>query len=163
LVSPDIEEVMIGADWLEQHPCVWDFGGKKLFIDGRPAVMVTRNKKLRCRRLYSEAEVVIPPRQEVEVTVRSTLCSLQKSNTQDMVEAKEIKPRVYVGRALLAPEHRGQKVNVVNTTEAPTVLVWYMVGQPLTSQSGILYGGTQRTANHVGTVRFNTSSRSEAW
>ena len=78
LVSPDIEEVMIGADWLEQHRCVWDFGGKKLFIDGRPAVMVTRKKKLRCRRLYSKAEVIIPPKQQVEASVRSTLSSLQK-------------------------------------------------------------------------------------
>ena len=39
-----------------------------------------------------------------------------------MVEAREVKPGVYVGRTLLAPEHRGQKVNVVNTKEAPTVL-----------------------------------------
>jgi len=39
-----------------------------------------------------------------------------------MVEAREVKPGVYVGRAILAPEHRGQKVNVVNTTETPTVL-----------------------------------------
>ena len=34
LVSPDVEEVMIGADWLEKHRCLWDFGGKQLFIDG---------------------------------------------------------------------------------------------------------------------------------
>ena len=38
LVSPDIEEVMIGSDWLEEHQCVWNFGGKQLFIDGYPAV-----------------------------------------------------------------------------------------------------------------------------
>ena len=39
-----------------------------------------------------------------------------------MVEAREVKPGVYVGRAILAPEHRHQRVNVVNTTETPMVL-----------------------------------------
>ena len=39
-----------------------------------------------------------------------------------MVEAREVKPGVYVDRAILAPEHRNQRVNVVNTMETPTVL-----------------------------------------
>jgi len=38
LVSPDVEEVMIGADWLKQHSCIWDFGGGQLYIDGCPTV-----------------------------------------------------------------------------------------------------------------------------
>jgi len=25
LVSEDIEEVMLGSDWLQEHECVWDF------------------------------------------------------------------------------------------------------------------------------------------
>ena len=33
LVSPDVEEVMIGSDWLEKHKCIWDFGGGQLFIE----------------------------------------------------------------------------------------------------------------------------------
>ena len=30
LVSPDVEEVMIGSDWLEKRKCIWDFGGGQL-------------------------------------------------------------------------------------------------------------------------------------
>ena len=119
LISPDVEEVTIGADWLEEHRCSWDFGGKQLFIDGLPAVTVSRKK---CRRLYSEQEVVIPPRQQVEASVQSTLVSLDAPKVPDMVEKREVKPGVYIGRALLPPEHRGQKVNVVNTTETQTML-----------------------------------------
>ena len=113
---------MIGADWLEKHKCIWDFGGRQLFTDGRPAVTVTRKKKLRCRRLYSEQDVIIPPQQQIQAPARSTLSSLTAPTGTKMVEAREVKPGVYVGRAILAPEHRGQKVNVVNTTETPTVL-----------------------------------------
>jgi len=35
LISPDVEEVMIGADWLKEHRCIWDFSGSQLFVDGR--------------------------------------------------------------------------------------------------------------------------------
>lgn len=27
LVSPDVEEIMLGADWLQEHKCVWDLRG----------------------------------------------------------------------------------------------------------------------------------------
>jgi len=36
LVSPDVEEVMIGADLLKEHRCIWDFGGSQLFIEATP-------------------------------------------------------------------------------------------------------------------------------
>jgi len=30
LISPDVEEVMLGADWLHEHRCLWDFGNRRL-------------------------------------------------------------------------------------------------------------------------------------
>jgi len=38
LVAPDVEEVMLGIDFLRSHKCVWDFDSSKLYIDGRPAI-----------------------------------------------------------------------------------------------------------------------------
>ena len=49
LISPDIEEPMIGAEWMRAHRCLWDFRGSELYINGRAAVMLTQRKKLRCR------------------------------------------------------------------------------------------------------------------
>ena len=83
---------MIGSDWLERHKCIWDFGGGQLFIDGRPAVTVTRRKKLRCRRLFSGEDIVIPPRQQIQASARSTLSSLTTPVGTEMVEAREVKP-----------------------------------------------------------------------
>ena len=48
--------------------------------------------------------------------------SLEPLKDTEMVEAIEVKPGVYVARAILPPEHRGQRINVVNTTETPMVL-----------------------------------------
>ena len=121
VVSPDVEEVMIGSDWLEEHRCLWNFGDKQLSIDGHSVATVTEGKNLRCRRLYSEEDVAIPPRQQVEAPVRSTLSSLTPPTTSEMVETREVKPGVYIERALLTPELRGQTVSIVNTTD-PMVL-----------------------------------------
>jgi predicted aspartyl protease len=44
LVPPDVEEVMPGADWLQAHNCLWDFGNGKLYIDGRAIVPLSRKR-----------------------------------------------------------------------------------------------------------------------
>jgi predicted aspartyl protease len=56
VVSPDIEEVTLGADWLQAHKCLWDFGSGKLYIDGRTAVPLHRKRALCCRRVYLQEE-----------------------------------------------------------------------------------------------------------
>ena len=46
LISPDIEEPMIGAEWMKAHRCLWDFRGSELYIDGQAAVMLTQKKEV---------------------------------------------------------------------------------------------------------------------
>jgi len=46
LVSADIEEIMLGVDWLQTHKCVWDFANSKLHVDGQEAGTVGRFKIL---------------------------------------------------------------------------------------------------------------------
>ena len=75
LVSPDIEEIMLGADWLQAHNCLWDFGKGKLFINGRAAVPLSRKRPLCCRRIYLQEEAMLPPMQQVNVVARATLLS----------------------------------------------------------------------------------------
>ena len=122
LVSADVEEVMIGADWLKEHGCLWDFSGSRLFVDRRPAVTLSRKRHLQCRRLYLAEDVLIPPRQQLETPATSTLLSLRIPGGTDMVENRQLRPGVFLGRALLPKRHRDLKVKVVNTTTEPTVL-----------------------------------------
>ena len=34
LVSPDVQEVMLGSNCLRHHKCLWDFGTSRLYING---------------------------------------------------------------------------------------------------------------------------------
>jgi len=105
IVSPDIEEPMIGSEWMKAHRCLWDFQGSQLYIDGRAVVTLTQRKKLRCRRLYADQEVVVPARHQVVVPARATLFSLKWLTGNTIVETRQMEPAVYLGQTLLPPEH----------------------------------------------------------
>jgi len=62
LVSEDIEEVMLGSDWLQKHECVWDFRSGHISIDGRSAVTTTQRGNIKCRRVFVQECQEIPPR-----------------------------------------------------------------------------------------------------
>ena len=50
---------MLGADWLQFHKCLWDFGSGQLHIDGQPAVTLSRRHSLRCGRVYIQQDSMI--------------------------------------------------------------------------------------------------------
>ena len=107
LVSEDIEEVMLGSDWLQDHGCVWDFRTGNLSIDGIPAVTLTRRSYLKCRRIFVQEHQEIPPRSHKDITVRRTLLSTDDVAENVIVETHQLKPGLYVGRTLLPPKLEG--------------------------------------------------------
>ena len=122
LVSPDVEEVMLGSDWLQAHDCLWDFGHGRLFIDGRAAVTLSRKHRLSCRRIFAQEDLVLPPRQQVDVPARSTLLSPRKIGADWIVDSHQVRPGLYVGRTLLPAAHHDIKVRMVNTTAKPQTI-----------------------------------------
>jgi len=119
LVSEDVEEVMLGIDWLEEHGCVWDFKTGDLSIDGQPVIMTTRCSYIRCRWVLAQGYQEIPPRSQTDVTARVTLQSVHDPVKDVIIETNQVRPGLYVGRTLLPPKHRDVKVCVVNTTTQP--------------------------------------------
>ena len=122
LVSPDIEEVMLGSNWLRRHKCLWDFGASWLYINGHPAVALSRKRTLRCRRVYVQGDVIVSPRQEMNVRARSTLSTPSFAGPDCIVDSHQARPGLYVGRTLLPPAHCNIKVRVVNTTIEPVTI-----------------------------------------
>ena len=47
LISEDVEEVMLGSDWLHDYGCVWDFRTGGLFVAGQSAVALTRRARMK--------------------------------------------------------------------------------------------------------------------
>jgi len=92
-------------------------------------VTLTQRKKLRCRRLYADQEIVVPARHQVAVPARATLLSTKLPTGNTIVETRQMEPGVYLGRTLFPPEHRDLCVGIVNAIAEPrTVAVSEWLG-----------------------------------
>lgn len=65
---------------------------------------------------------MLPPRQQVDVSARSTLLSPRKIGADWIIDSHQVSPGIYVGRTLLPAAHRDLKVRIVNTTAKPQTL-----------------------------------------
>ena len=122
LLSSDVEEVMLGADWLHANRCVWNFGSGKLSINGCPAITLTRKGHIKCRRVLVREPMEIPPRSQTDVPARITQVSMKPTRNDVMIETRQLRNGVHVGRTLLPPDENHFKVCVVNTTNRPQLL-----------------------------------------
>jgi len=123
LVSNDIEEPMLGSDWLTEHDCVWDFKSKQILVDGKKAVTRPRRGPLWCRRVYLQHDVVIPPKRQVDVTVRSPLVYIGPQTTvSHAVDSNPVCKGVCVARTLISPGISNLRVRMVNTSPQPRLV-----------------------------------------
>ena len=88
LISEDIEEVMLGIDWLQRYECIWDFKTGDLCINGRPAVAFRNADALSRRPVYDEES-------EEEVGLRVAATNLKEASS-DLPETRQ--------KTLVSPE-----------------------------------------------------------
>ena len=87
LISEDVEEVMLGVDWLEDHQCIWDFRNKQLTVDGIETAMLTRRGHYKCQRVLAQEYQEIPPRCQKDVVARVTLLSAKEAINDTIVDS----------------------------------------------------------------------------
>ena len=113
----------MGITWLTERRGMWDFYNRNLYIDGVSLPLHSKKSAAMCQRVYVQDDVIVAPRQQVDVSVRSTVNNVVVSESNDwLLEAKQLRPGVLVVRTLLPDQHRGIAVRVVNTTPEPQTL-----------------------------------------
>ena len=153
LVSEDVEEVMLGIDWLERYSCIWDFKTGSLCIDGQPAVILTRRGHIKCRRVLAQGYQEIPPRSQMDVSAKVTLLSSRDSGEDIIVETNQLRPGLYVGRTLLPSSHHDVKICVANTTSKPQLIsAGSCLGQVMSVTLPINKGG-ESTSDQISLVQ----------
>jgi len=122
LVSHDVEEVMLGYDFLVDNDCVWKFGCNQIYIRNKPYTPFAQRGLATCRRIYVTSDVIIPPKQQVNLPVRSTINSLSECVGTYLIEPKAIQTGVYLGRTMLPANHHNIAVRVINTSSEPRLV-----------------------------------------
>jgi hypothetical protein len=115
-VTEDIDEVMLGIDFLSKNKCVWDFARNTITIQGITCILSSRPAPMLCRRIFAVNDVVLPPKHQTNVVVRATLNSLTETSETWLTEPLALQAGVYVSQTLLPDKHKDIMVRVINTT-----------------------------------------------
>src|SRR5678815_4377150 len=121
LVSDQISEPMLGMDWLREHRCRLGFGMGSLFVGRRRISLVRGNGSIWCRRVIVAEEVLVSPKSQRDIPVKTMYGDLTTVAPAWMTEAKEIQPGVHLARVVVG-DYADARVRVVNLSEDPVRL-----------------------------------------
>ena len=103
--------------------CSLGLRARTLLVGRRSFALHSKKSSGICRRVYVDHDVVLSPRQQVDVPVRSTLKSVRVSESENwLLESRQLRPGIHLARTLLPDKHRDISVRVVNTTSEHQVL-----------------------------------------
>jgi len=69
-VSPDIDELLLGSDWLVHNSCQWDFAAGTVRVGDHLLKTHKKRNNDACKRVVVTERCVVPPRHEANVPVR---------------------------------------------------------------------------------------------
>ena len=121
LVSDQITEPMLGMDWLREHRCRLGFGMGSLFVRRRRISLVKGNGSIWCRRVIVAEEVLVAPKSQRDIPIKTMYGDLTTVAPAWMTEAREIQPGVHLARVVVG-DHADARVRVVNLSEDPVRL-----------------------------------------
>jgi len=94
-VSPDIEELLLGSDWLIRNQCHWNFAAGTIKM-GDLVLETHKKSSVDTRRRVVVAErCVVPPRHEANVAVKVARVKAERVEPVDWaVEPRELAPGI---------------------------------------------------------------------
>ena len=124
-ISPDINGLIVGLDWLRRQGRIeWDFNDDRIQLGNGGWLKLHDDVKSRCRRIYAEMDVELPPRQETTVPVRVSHRNRRDLPFISVTESLKIPnlSKVYSGRSVLPARFSNLQICVANTDDRPQVL-----------------------------------------
>jgi len=119
-VSPSINELLLGCDWLTKHKGRWDFATGvvqlgNIEVQTRPK----RVPEIACRRLVVAERFTVPARHEANIPVRMETDGEPQPTVEWAVESRAMKSGVWVVRTLLGDENMVRVARILNQTNSP--------------------------------------------
>src|SRR5271157_5017157 len=116
LVTEALDGIIIGADWLQDHRCWWDFGERVLICDGKRQPLYIRKGQNMLRKLYVSEDTVVPAGHSVDVPISMKWPSLAGcADSAVMTESAVLNNAVVCARVLLSARSLEARVPVINT------------------------------------------------
>jgi len=140
-VTPNVDEVILGRDWLANNSIVWDFAAHTISVKNQVfRLHVKPGKSNSCKRCITQADVTIAPRSEAILptyVIYSRLDGLQPSPHQWSTALNAPVNGLRVARTLVVNGSNIAGVRVCNTTERPISMHRGCVVSPLQPVSAL--------------------------
>ena len=124
LVSPNIEDGILGLDWLSENNVQWNFGKKQISIDNRCFALSTGPNRNRCNRIIATGNVSIPPRTEMIIpayVIRDVTTTGVTETSWITIPGEPVKG-LHVARSLIDPQAARCTVRACNATDRAILL-----------------------------------------
>jgi len=134
-VTPNVDEIILGRDWLTNNGVTWDFAAGVISVKNRKIKLRVKAGKLSgCKRCITQTEVTIPSRSEAILStyvVYSRLEGPQTSSHQWSTALNAPVSGLRVARTLIDHNSGTAGVRVCNITERPITLHRGCIVSPL--------------------------------
>ena len=79
VVSEEVDDVILGIDWLGRHRCRWSFAQNLSEINGQVVRLISQSRQNMLRRIYAVESVVVSAGHATNVPVTMALLSLRQT------------------------------------------------------------------------------------
>ena len=120
--TENVDDVILGMDWLAQHKVIWDFETGKVTIGGQPVKLVCKDKsRPRCRRCRVGSDIEIPSHSEAIVSANLILGNFAAHSSGESWSTvpSEPVPGLRVARTLVSSNSPTVAVRVCNVSRRP--------------------------------------------
>jgi len=84
LVTENVDDVILGRDWLSVHKAIWDFNNNAVVIGGHRIELSHKERTApRCKRCRVSSDVDIPPLSEAVIPVNTIFGNFQAKNLNE--------------------------------------------------------------------------------
>jgi len=106
LEADNVDEFMLGFDWLMAQKASWDFNAKTLTMHGMTIPLCTRPSRMGIRRVYVKERVRIPANTVQNVPVKLIKPTWRSPASVDwVVHPKQLEENVFTARVLCRARH----------------------------------------------------------
>jgi hypothetical protein len=122
LVSYDVDEAMLGIDFLTTHQSCWHLNHGTIVIDSHKLQLHAERNRHVCRRIYCRNTSVIPAQTQQDIHVQMPLKNFNDGSENMLIDIAQLRPGVIMASAVLPGDETVTMVRVYNTSTRDVTL-----------------------------------------
>jgi hypothetical protein len=122
LVSDEVQQPMLGSDYLNREHCVWGWSMSILHVNGIPIKLHSCKATANCRRVMVDECIVLPPNSVSNVSLKMPHRTLRDTDSTWMIDTVQLQPGVHLARTVVSSDTCNVVARVCNVNHEQKIL-----------------------------------------